>query len=92
MKPSTEFIPDNQSGLFLSKHQKMIEVYKAKGELEAQVIKGLLESYGIPCLLQSHAAGSVHSFVMDGMGEVRIMVMESMAEKAKRLIGANGNV
>lgn len=70
----------------------MIEVYKAKGELEAQVIKGLLESYGIPCLLQSNAASSVHSFVFDGMGEVRILVSEKAADEARELIKANGNV
>jgi hypothetical protein len=64
----------------------MIEVYKAKGELEAQVIKGLLEGYGIPCLLQSNAASSVHSFVFDGMGEVRVMVSEKSADEARRLI------
>jgi hypothetical protein len=64
----------------------MIEVYKAKGELEAQIIKGLLDSYGIPSLLQSHAASSVHSFAIDGLGEVKIMVPESLAEKARALI------
>jgi hypothetical protein len=64
----------------------MIEVYKAKGELEAQVIKSLLDSYGIPCLLQSHAAGSVHTFAINGLGEVRVMVLESQAEEAKRII------
>ena len=70
----------------------MIEVYKAKGELEAQVIKGMLESYGIPCLLQSHAASSVHSFAIDGMGEVRILVSEKAADEARRLIETNNNV
>jgi hypothetical protein len=70
----------------------MIEVYKAKGELEAQVIKGLLDSYGIPCLLQSHAASSVHSFAIDGLGEVRILVSEKASNEAKRLIGANRHV
>ena len=70
----------------------MIEVYKAKGELEAQVIKGMLESYGIPCLLQSHAASSVHSFAIDGMGEVRILVSEKAADEARRLIETNSNV
>ena len=65
----------------------MIEVYKAAGELEAQVIKGLLESYGIPCLLKSNAAPSVHMFAVNGMGEVKVMVFSSMAEKARRLIG-----
>ncbi len=70
----------------MSNHQEMIEVYRATGELEAQVIRGLLESYGIPCLLKSHAASSVHTFTVDGMGEVKVMVWKSMAEKAKRLI------
>lgn len=54
--------------------------------MEAQVIKGLLESYGIPSLLKSHAAPSVHMFTINGMGEVKIMVMRSMAERAKELI------
>jgi hypothetical protein len=64
----------------------MIEVYRAASEIEAEVIKGLLESNGIPCLLKSHAAHSVHMFAVDGMGEVKVMVLESMAEKAKELI------
>ena len=70
----------------MSKSQELIEVYKAAGELEAQVIKGLLESYGIPCFLKSHAAPSVHMFAVDGMGEVKVMVRQSGAEEAKKLI------
>ncbi len=66
----------------------MIEVYKAKGELEAQLIKGMLDSYGIPCILRSNAASSVHSFVFDGMGEVRIMVPESHAQEAQNIINS----
>ncbi len=54
--------------------------------MEAQVIKGLLDSYGIPSMLQSHAARSVHSFVTDGMGEVKIMVPEMFADEAISLI------
>ena len=64
----------------------MVEVYQASGDMHAQVIKGLLESYGIPCILRTNAAHSVHVFTVDGMGEVKIMVGESMAEKAKQLI------
>ncbi len=64
----------------------MVEVYRAKGEMEAQVIKGLLESQGIPCLLRSNAALSVHIFAVDGMGEVKVMVCDSAAEKARELI------
>jgi len=65
---------------------ELMEVYKAAGEAEAQIIKGLLESYGIPCLLKSLAAPSVHVFTVDGMGEVKVMVWESTAEKARGLI------
>ena len=66
--------------------QKMVEVYRAAGEAEAQIIKGLLESHGIPCLLKSQAAPSVHMFAVDGMGEVKVMVWEEASERARELI------
>jgi len=72
--------------------RKLVEVYRAKSEAEAQVIKSLLESYDIPCLLKSDAAPSVHIFTVDGMGEVRVMVWDSMAGEAIKLIGGEGNV
>ena len=64
----------------------MVEVYRAQGEMEARVIQGLLESQEIPCLLRSDAASSVHAFTVDGMGEVRVMVWERLADEARRLI------
>ncbi len=65
---------------------KMIEVYRAAGEAEAQIIKGLLETNGVPCILKSNAAPSVHVFAVDGMGEVKVMVRETMVDKARSLI------
>jgi Putative prokaryotic signal transducing protein len=70
----------------LKNNEKMVEVYDAPNNMEAQVIKGLLESFNIPCFLKSNAAPSVHTLTMDGMGEVKIMVLESLAEKARKLI------
>jgi hypothetical protein len=70
----------------LSKTDKLVEVYQARTEMEAQVIKGLLESFEIPCFLKSNAAPSVHQFTMDGMAEVRVMVMASMVDAARELI------
>ena len=70
----------------MNKGEKLVEVYQSASELEAQAIKGLLESYGIPCLLKSNAAPSVHMFAVDGMGEVRVMVLDSMLERARELI------
>ena len=75
----------------MSKYEKLVEVYKATGELEAQVIKGLLESNGILCVLKSHAAPSVHIFAVDGLGEVKVMVRASMAEEAKELIAGESH-
>ncbi len=54
--------------------------------MEAQVIKGLLESFNIPSVLKSNAAPSVHLLTVDGMSEVHVMVLESMAEQARELI------
>ena len=76
----------------MSNNEKMVEVYQARGEMEAQVIKGLLESYGISCFLKSRAAPSVHTFTVDGMGEVKVMVRASMAEKAKKLVREKDHV
>ena len=71
----------------MSRSEKLVEVYTAAGEAEAHIIKGLLESNGIPCLLKSLAAPSVHAFTVDGMGEVKVMVWESVSEEARKLIG-----
>ena len=72
--------------------KELVAVYQAAGEMEAQVIKSLLESYGIPCLLKSHAARSVHMFAVDGMGEVKVMVPEAIANQARQLIRGKENV
>ena len=66
---------------------RLVEVYRASGELEALVIKGLLESHGIRAVLKSDAAFSVHAFTIDGMGEVTVEVMESLADEAREIIG-----
>lgn len=71
----------------MSSRDDLVEVYRASGEAEAHIIKGLLESEGILCLLRSQAAPSVHAFTVDGMGEVRVMVPESQAERARKLVG-----
>jgi hypothetical protein len=70
----------------LKDSEKTVEVYHARNAMEAQVIKSLLESYDIPCIFRSNAAPSVHLFTLDGMSEVKIMVLESMAARARELI------
>ena len=76
----------------MKNNEKLVSVYHARNEMEAQVIKSLLESYEVPCFFKSNAAPSVHTFTMDGMAEVDVMVLASMAEKARDLIVSDNNV
>jgi len=73
-------------------NEAMVTIYRASGEMEARVIQSKLASQGIPCLLKSHAAFSAHAFVVDGMGEVGIMVWESMATAARNVISGEERV
>jgi len=70
----------------LSSNFKLVEVYRASGELEALAIKGMLESFGIPSMLRSNAAGSIHPFSVNGMGLVSVLVKEENFEDAAQLI------
>ena len=76
----------------MSKGEELVEVYKARNGMEAQVIRSLLEGFDIPCFLKSNAAPSVHIFTIDGMAEVRVMVMASLADTARELIVSENHV
>jgi hypothetical protein len=73
-------------------NEKLVSVYKAHGEVEAQIIKAKLEVNGIPAMLRSQSAPSVHAFVVDGLGEYRVMVPESLAEDARKILEGDGDV
>jgi hypothetical protein len=63
---------------------KLEKVHTAHGQLQAHVVKGKLESEGIPVLLQYES--QVFAVTVDGLGEVRIMVPEDLADKAREII------
>ena len=64
----------------------LVTVYTAFGQLEAHVIKTKLESAGIPALLDYESAGVVLGITVDGLGEVRVMVPEALAQEAEELL------
>jgi len=66
--------------------KNLVEVYKARGDGEAQIIRSKLESYGIHSIVKSNAAPSVIPFTVDGLGEYKIMVWEENAEEARTLL------
>jgi hypothetical protein len=64
----------------------LVTVHTTSGLLSAQVIKTKLESAGIPALLDYESAGVVLGITVDGLGEVRVMVPEGLAEEARALL------
>ena len=74
----------------MSSSEELVEVYRANGEIEAQVIRSLLEYHGIPCLLKGEAARNIYGLTVDGIAEVRIMVWEQLADRARALIKGRG--
>ena len=69
----------------MSSEKQLVTVRVAR-QIEAQIIKGRLESEGIPVLLSYESAGLVYGLMVDGIGEVRIMVPERLAEQAKEIL------
>jgi len=59
------------------------------GQMAAQVYKSKLESAGIPVLLQYESAGLILGLTVDGLGQVRVMVPEDLADEARALLEPN---
>ena len=72
----------------MSTDEKLSVIAVAR-QLEAQIIKGRLENEGIPVLLRYESAGLVYGLTIDGLGEVKIMVPEHMAQEARLLLDTN---
>jgi hypothetical protein len=69
----------------MSARERLVNVRTTR-YMEAQIIKGHLESEGIPVLLSYESAGLVYGLTVDGLGEVKIMVPEHLAEEAKEIL------
>ena len=61
-------------------------VYKTNGDSEAQQVKAFLEANEIPCTLRGESLRMTHGFTLDGLGVVRICVLQEHAEKARELL------
>ena len=69
----------------MPKEPKLVAVYTAS-YLEAQIIKSHLESEGIPVILSYESAGLVFGLTVDGVGQVKVMVPEHLAEEAGEIL------
>jgi hypothetical protein len=70
----------------MSAGEPLVTVRTAK-YMEAQIIKGRLESEGIPVLLSYESAGLIYGLTINGLGQVKIMVPQRLAEEAKEILG-----
>ena len=67
-------------------NMKTVVVHTVQGSIEAEIVQTFLRSYGIESTTQGLAVQSVHPFTVDGMGKIKILVMESDAETARQII------
>jgi hypothetical protein len=78
----TEFPSDKP----VSENMKTVVVHTVQGSIEAEIVRTCLRSYGIESTTQGLAVQSVHPFTVDGMGKIKILVMENEAEAARQII------
>ncbi len=69
---------------------KIVQLCSLPTEVEALPIQSLLASYGIKCILQSDVTRSVHPFIVDGLAEVRILILEEDLPKAREILKESG--
>ena len=67
-------------------HEKLVEVAVVYNEVEANIIKSLLESAGIDCVLVTQVPHGVYPLTIDGLGAVKIKVLDVYEEAAKAVI------
>ncbi len=76
--------PDNK--------QPLVELVKVYNDVEASLIKSLLAESGIDCLLVSHVPHSIYPFTINGLGEVRIKVLEDRLTEAREILRESGRI
>ena len=67
---------------------KLITIYQAMGQPEAEIIKGRLEVEGIWALLTYESIGSVYGLTVNGLGQVKVQVPAKYAARALEIISA----
>ena len=65
---------------------KLVCVHRCYGLDLAHIYRSKLQAADIPAMLQYDSAGQVFGIMVDGMGEVRVMVPEPLAAEAEALL------
>jgi predicted dinucleotide-binding enzyme len=79
-------VTESSSDKPVSENMKTVVVHTVQGSIEAEIVQTCLRSCGIESAIQGLAVQSVHPFTVDGMGKIKILVMEDDAEAARQII------
>lgn len=66
----------------------LVEAWHTHGEMDAQMIRAMLESNGIEAVLSGESIRLTHGFTIDGLAEVRILVRNDDAKRARDIISS----
>jgi Putative prokaryotic signal transducing protein len=65
---------------------ELVVISRVQGQATADIIKSHLESEGIPVLLKYESSGAIYGILVDGVGEIRILVPKEFADEARQII------
>ena len=71
--------------------EKLVTVYRACGQPEAEIVRGRLEIEGILALLKYESIGSVYGLTVDGLGQVEVQVPARFVDRAREIIESTGD-
>jgi hypothetical protein len=71
---------------------RLVQVYLAQGEIDAQLIRSVLEASGVECMLSGESVRLTHGLTVDGLAEVKILVREDDEARAREVISASDHV
>ena len=71
--------------------EKLVTIYRAAGQPEAEIVRGRLEIEGILALLKYESIGSVYGLTVDGLGQVEVQVPAKYAGRAREIIESSSD-
>jgi hypothetical protein len=71
---------------------KLVTIYQAMGQPEAEIVKGRLEVEGILAILKYESIGSVYGLTVNGLGQVRVQVSAKYADRAREILSAEADM
>lgn len=85
-KPEKKTMRKRRKNELRASETEFVVVYVSNGPLGAEVVKGKLASAGIPALLKYESTMSSIPIMVDGLGEVQVLVHAEDEQRARRIL------